>query len=185
MTIFLLTLDICAILRKKLSKCRLTQIGKSKSNSIYPFFFFFFFLPILSFHDFSTTVFISFGTPSCPAYLESGLCDLCGLGHAGDEWGAHVDSFLQTDDGGGGRLLLLLLLDRLLQALHLLLLLQLVRLRQGGKTQEPAQNMALVRQRERERSTYYNRGQGTYSNCVFKFPVFSLSDCKFSLCQFM
>ena len=28
------------------------------------------------------------------------------------------------------------------------------------------------------------KGQGTHSNCVFKFPVFSLSDRKFSLCQF-
>ena len=26
--------------------------------------------------------------------------------------------------------------------------------------------------------------QGTHSNCIFKFPVFSLSNHKFSLCQF-
>ena len=26
--------------------------------------------------------------------------------------------------------------------------------------------------------------QGTHSNCIFKFPVFSLSDDKFSLCEF-
>ena len=26
--------------------------------------------------------------------------------------------------------------------------------------------------------------QGTHSNCIFKFSVFSLSDRKFSLCQF-
>ena len=26
--------------------------------------------------------------------------------------------------------------------------------------------------------------QGTHSNCIFKFPVFSLSNRKFSLCQF-
>ena len=27
------------------------------------------------------------------------------------------------------------------------------------------------------------RIQDTHSNCIFEFPVFSLSDCKFSLCQ--
>ena len=32
--------------------------------------------------------------------------------------------------------------------------------------------------------TSYVHNQGTHSNCIFKFPVFSLSDGKFSLCQF-
>ena len=27
--------------------------------------------------------------------------------------------------------------------------------------------------------------QGTHSNCIFKFPGSSMSDCKFSLCQFI
>ena len=30
----------------------------------------------------------------------------------------------------------------------------------------------------------YRYIQGTHSNCIFKFPVFSLSEGKFSLCQF-
>ena len=31
---------------------------------------------------------------------------------------------------------------------------------------------------------HQDQSQGTHSNCIFKFPVFSLSNWKFSLCQF-
>ena len=40
------------------------------------------------------------------------------------------------------------------------------------------------RGRGREGQRPYIIEQGTHSNCVFEFPVFSLSDRKFSLCQF-
>ena len=32
--------------------------------------------------------------------------------------------------------------------------------------------------------SYYPHKSNPHSNCIFKFPAFSLSNCKFSLCQF-
>ena len=54
----------------------------------------------------------------------------------------------------------------------------------GGEDNRKVKSPININAKKIDIYIYIYINQGTHLTCIFKFPVFSLSDCKFSLCQF-